>query len=229
MDGTLLDGRVIYIVGQKFGFSSEVEGITKSSKVPYGRSQRVAELLKGLTVSEFTGVVKAIPLMKGAVEAVKQLKNKNYKVGIISDSYTLATEIVARKLEMDFHVANRLEVKNDVFTGRLKMPLGWEKIGCNCRQSVCKRYHLISLAKKYRVDMSNTVAVGDSSSDRCMLENAGIGILFNPLEGNIMKNVNYTVRSKDLNLVLNCLKEHDPYAIDFHVSSKNSVGKAPLF
>jgi len=205
MDGTLLDGRVIYAVGQEFGFKSEVEEITKSADVPYERSQRVAKLLKGLRVSEFTSVVKAIPLMKNAVEAVTQLKNENFKIGIISDSYTLATEIIARKIEMDFHVANRLEVKNDVFTGCLKMPLGWEKIGCDCRQSVCKRYHLISLAKKYRVDMSNTVAVGDSSADRCMLENAGVGILFNPQVGYMMKNVDCTVRSKDLNLVLDCL------------------------
>ena len=209
MDGTLLDGRVIYAVGRNFGFRSEVEKITASFKVPYERSKRIANLLKGLTVSEFTEVVEAIPLMKGAVETIERLKNSNCKVGIISDSYTMATEILARKLKMDFYVANRLEVKNDVFTGRLKMPLGWEKIGCNCRQSVCKRYHLTSKAKKYRVDMSNTVAVGDSSADRCMLENAGVGILFNPLEGNIMKNVDCTVRSKDLNLILNCLKEHD--------------------
>ena len=206
MDGTLLDGRVIYAVGQEFGFKSEVEEITKSADVPYERSQRVAKLLKGLRVSEFTSVVKAIPLMKNAVEAVTQLKNENFKIGIISDSYTLATEIIARKIEMDFHVANRLEVKNDVFTGCLKMPLGWEKIGCDCRQSVCKRYHLISQAKKYSVDLSNTVGVGDSSSDRCMLENAGVGILFNPIEGTIMKRIDCIVRSKDLNLVLNCLK-----------------------
>ena len=205
MDGTLLDGRVIYIVGQKFGFRSEVEKITASFKVPYERSKRIANLLKGLTVSEFTEVVEAIPLMKGAVETIERLKNSNCKVGIISDSYTMATEILARKLKMDFHVANTLEVKNDVFTGYLKMPLGWEKIGCNCRQSVCKRYHLTSKAKKYRVDMSNTVAVGDSSADRCMLENAGVGILFNPQVGYMMKNVDCTVRSKDLNLVLDCL------------------------
>jgi phosphoserine phosphatase SerB len=220
MDGTLLDGRVIYIAGQKFGFRSEVEKITKSSVVPYVRSQRIAKLLRGLTVSEFTEIVRAIPLMKGATQAVKQLKDKNCKVGIISDSYTLATEIVARRLEMDFHVANRLEVKNGVFTGLLKMPLGWERIGCSCKQSVCKRYHLIRLAKKYSVDLSNTVAVGDSSADLCMLESAGIGILFNPVEDNVLKNVNFTVRSKDLQLILNYLKEHDPYAIGAHMSQK---------
>jgi phosphoserine phosphatase SerB len=220
MDGTLLDGRVIYIVGQKFGFRSEVEKISKSSRVPYVRSRRIAKLLRGLTVSEFTGIVRVIPLMKGATQTVKQLKDKNYKVGIISDSYTLATEIVARRLEMDFHVANKLEVKNGVFTGFLKMPLGWERIRCRCKQSVCKRYHLIRLAKKYNVGLSNTVAVGDSSADLCMLESAGIGILFNPVEDNVLKNVNYTVHSKDLQLILNYLKEHDPYAIGSHASQK---------
>ena len=128
------------------------------------------ELLRGLAVSEFTEIVNAIPLVKGATQAVKQLKDKNYKVGIISDSYTLATEIVAHKLEMDFHVANRLEVKKGIFTGILKMPLGCEKTGCPCQQSVCKRYHLARLAKRYSVDRSNTVAVGDSCADLCMIE-----------------------------------------------------------
>ena len=202
MDGTLLDGRVIYNVGHRFGFKSEIEKISKSSRVPYVRSQRIAKLLRGLAVSEFTGIVRAIPLMNGAAQAVKQLKDKNCRVGIISDSYTLATEIVARRLEMDFHVANKLEVKNGVFTGFLKMPLGWERIGCRCKQSVCKRYHLIRLAKRYGVHLSNTVAVGDSSADLCMIESAGIGILFNPVEDNAPQNVNYIVRGKDLRLVL---------------------------
>ena len=202
MDGTLLDGRVIYKIGQRFGFKSEIEKISKASRVPYLRSQEIAKLLKGLAVSEFTGIVRAIPLMNGAAQTVKQLKDKNYRVGIISDSYTLATEITARRLEMDFHAANRLEVKNGVFTGRLKMPLGWERIGCSCKQSVCKRYHLIRLAKKFDVELSNTVAVGDSNADLCMIETAGIGMLFNPVQDNAPQNVKHTVRGKDLQLVL---------------------------
>lgn len=205
MDGTLLDGRVIYALGYKFGFTSEIEKISEPSSIPYVRSRRIAKLLGGLTVSEFIETVRAIPLMKNVAETMKQLKDKNYKVGIISDSYTLATEIIARRLKMDFHVANKLEVKNDVITGFLKMPLGWERIGCNCKQSVCKRYHLIRLAKKYNVNLFNTVAVGDSSADFCMLESAGIEILFNPTEDNIMKNVDYTVRIKDLQLILDYL------------------------
>ncbi|MEM2092816.1 MAG: HAD-IB family phosphatase [Candidatus Bathyarchaeia archaeon] len=204
MDGTLLDGRVIYSLGDKLGFTSEIEKITASSVIPYDRSKRIAKLLKGLSVSKFGEIVRAIPLMKGAAETVEQLKNKNCKVGIISDSYTLATEIVACKLNMDFHVANTLVVRNGVITGHLKMPMGWEKIGCQCRQSVCKRYHLYHVAEKYGIKMSNTVAVGDSDADLCMLESAGIGILFNPRENNI-KNVNYIVHGKDLRLIMDYL------------------------
>lgn len=207
MDGTLLEGRVIYSLGERFGFVSKLEKILGSSTVAHVRSERVANLLKGLTVSEFAEVVRAIPLTKGAAQVVKQLKEKNYKVGIISDSYTLATEILARRLDMDFHVANVLEVKNSIFTGLLKMPMGWERIGCSCKQSVCKHYHLVQMAKRYGVDLSNTVAVGDSGADLCMIENAGIGIWFNPMEDNVPQKGNYTVRSRDLRLILPYLEE----------------------
>ncbi len=205
MDGTLLDGRVIYFVGEKLGFKPEIDRITKQTRVPYVRSQKIARLLKGIGVSEFSEIVKELPLMKGAVETVQQLRKKNYNVGIISDSYTIATDILVQRLDMDFHVANTLETEHGVIMGSLKMPLGWEKIGCTCQQSVCKRYHLIRLAKEYNVKLPDTVAVGDSTADIGMLDTAGTGILFNPKE-KALQNANYTVLSKDLRLILTHLK-----------------------
>ncbi|MEM1515402.1 MAG: HAD-IB family phosphatase [Candidatus Bathyarchaeia archaeon] len=208
MDGTLLDGKVIYNVGSKIGLLHKIEKIVKSPIVPYEKSLRIARLLKGLSAHKIIEIVEAIPTMEGAVETVKRLKDRNFRVGIISDSYTLATEVVARKLRMDFHIAhiaNTLEIKDGVITGFLEMPMGWEKIGCYCKQSVCKRYHLIRLAKKYNVDLSNTVAIGDSAGDLCMLERAGIGILFNPQERYILRNADHVVFNKDLRLILNYL------------------------
>lgn len=206
MDGTLLDGRVIYSIGDRLGFTSEIEKTARLSIAPYERSKMIAKLLRGIHVSMLSEIVHEIPLMKGASETVKQLKDKKCIVGIISDSYTLATEIVARKLKLDFHVANVLEVKNGIITGRLKMPMGWEKVGCYCKQSVCKRYHLHRMAKKYGINLSRTAAVGDSKADLCMLETAGIGIMFSPQENNL-KNVTHIVHDKDLRLIFNCLRE----------------------
>jgi len=205
MDGTLLEGRVIYSLGEKFGFSSSIEEIANVSKFAYIRSRRIAKLLKGVEVKQFYEIVKAIPLTEGATQTVNRLKDAGYIVGIISDSYSTATGIVSSRLSMDFHIANKLEEKDGVFTGVLKMPQGWANIGCLCKQSVCKHYQLIRIAKKYAVNLRNTVAIGDSNSDRCMIENAGIGIWFTPVED---REIGHVIRVKNLNLIFRYLKNN---------------------
>jgi len=77
--------------------------------------------MKGLGVSHFTEVVEGMPLTKGASEVVAWLKDRGCTVGIISDSYTLATQIIERKLKMDFHIANELTTVGSVIK---------EKFGC---------------------------------------------------------------------------------------------------
>jgi len=202
MDGTIIDGRVIYALGQKFGFTSEIRKITKSSRFPYLRSERIARLLSGRQASEVAATVEKTPLTKGSIQTMRKLKEMKFKIGVISDSYTLATEIVARKLDMDFTIANRLEVKNGVITGVLRMPMGWEKIDCSCNQSVCKRYALARVARRYHADLSQSVAVGDSSSDLCMIRNAGLGIWFNPSESVPIGKGENVIRSGDMRLIL---------------------------
>ena len=202
MDGTIIDGRVIDAIGEKFGFTSEIRKITKSSRLPYLRLKRIARLLRGIPSSEVSAAVEKIPLTDGSTQTMRKLKEMKFKVGIISDSYTLATEIVGRKLDMDFTVANRLEVKNGVITGVLRMPMGWEKVGCSCKQSVCKRYALAQVAQIYHVNLSQSVAVGDSSSDLCMIRNAGLGIWFSPSESAPVGKGDCTIRSRDMRLIL---------------------------
>jgi phosphoserine phosphatase len=205
MDGTLLAGRVVYALAKRLGSVPELEKISQSGSPKYVRSKDVAKLLKGLSVSEFTEVVEGMPLMEGAVEATNTLRNLKYIIGIISDSYTLATGIIARKLKTDFQVANTLLVKDGAITGELNMPMGWEKIGCSCRQSVCKRYHLIKAAERYKVKMRDTVAVGDSEGDSCMIESAGIGIWFDAAVDDPSRGGTFTVKGGDLRLVSDCL------------------------
>jgi phosphoserine phosphatase len=205
MDGTLLDGRVIYSLGRRIGLVSKIEEISQSSRIPYVKSQRIARLLRGLRVSEFITVVKSIPLMRGAEETVRWLQKGKHIVGIISDSYTLATKVIADRLELDFHVANVLKIENGVLTGGLKTPLGWERVHCSCRQSVCKRYHLMRMAKKFGAEPSNTVAVGDSYSGVCMIENAGVGIWFNPPQG-LIPQMRRVVAGEDLSMIKGYLK-----------------------
>ncbi len=178
LDGTLLRGRVIVEVAREFHLADEVARAMNSRLAPYRRSQRIAWLLRDVSTSDITRIVEGMPLSDGAAASVQWLKDSGIKVGIISDGYTLATKLVARKLRLDYDVANVLHQRNGILTGAITMPMGWERIGCKCQQSVCKRYALTRLAKRFGADLSETVAIGDSAADLCMLTSAGLGIWY---------------------------------------------------
>ena len=73
--------------------------------------------------------IESIPLTKNCQQTIAALRDRNYKIGVISDSYTVAADAVADRLQLDFIAANELEMENGMITGKVKMPLGWEKIG----------------------------------------------------------------------------------------------------
>jgi len=116
----------------------------------------------------------------------------------VSDSYTLATGWLSGRLKMDFHVANQLEEEGGVLTGRVFMPLGWSESGCSCRRSVCKSHYLEFYARKYGVPLAQTVAVGDNTSDICVLRRAGLGVAFNPKHPDLSRHADVTVSEPDL-------------------------------
>jgi phosphoserine phosphatase len=103
---------------------------------------------------------------------------------------------------MDFHFSNELVMKDGLFTGEVRMPLGWERIGCDCQVSVCKRFHLEKAAKMYGVALDYTAAVGDTASDICMIRRANVGIAFDPKDDAVTASTNIVVRKPDLRKVL---------------------------
>jgi phosphoserine phosphatase len=131
------------------------------------------------------------------------LKDRGYKIGIISDSYTIAASIVADRLKLDFVMANKLQISNGKITGRVDMPLGWDRIGCYCKISVCKRYHLEKSAHQFGVPIENTLAVGDTKSDICMIQRARVGVAFVPKDEEIKKASDKVVSEPDLLKVMN--------------------------
>ncbi|HZT36093.1 MAG TPA: HAD-IB family phosphatase, partial [Nitrososphaera sp.] len=167
MDGTLLQGRLVFELASRFDLEEKVRAIQASKLRGFEQSEAIALLFKGIPGTDVTSAIESIPLAKNCEKAVSELKERGYATGIISDSYTLAANYVAEKLGMDFVSANQLEVSGGKLTGNVTMPLGWEQIGCFCKISVCKRYHLEKAARERGVDMRDTVAIGDTRSDVC--------------------------------------------------------------
>jgi phosphoserine phosphatase len=206
MDGTLIDGRVIFSIADHWGFREEVERIMGTRLPGYAKSRRVAMLLKDLRKADCLEVVKGIPLMKGARQTIRLLKEMGFATGIISDSYTFATEYLQKKLRMDFSIANTLEEKDGVFTGEIDMILGWDPKGDCIKHSVCKKAALKKVVEDMHLSLSDCVAVGDNIVDLCMIKEAGMGIGFNPKHNSLKKVTEYIVEEKDLLKVLEFLR-----------------------
>ncbi|MGI0037102.1 MAG: HAD family hydrolase [Nitrososphaera sp.] len=198
MDGTLTQGRLVFTIAAKFGLTGKVMDIQASAREVHAQTREIAALFSGITKKDVETAVESIPLAKNCEKAVAIFKEKNYKLGIISDSYTLAADMIAARLGMDFVAANRLEIIEGKITGHVHMPLGWEKIGCFCKISVCKRYHLEEQARRFGVPLEKTMAIGDTKSDVCMVQRAGIGISFMPKDDTIAKASKNVVLEPDM-------------------------------
>ena len=204
MDGTLIQGRLIEVISRKFKLTDKVSSIQSDpSLLGYQKTRLIASLLKGIKESEIVDSINSISIMHNADKIVTWFRKNGYKTGIITDSYSIAARVVAKKLDLDFYSANELIVKDGKVTGEIVMPLGWEKIGCPCNISICKRFHLNHYSIKYGVQIRDTIAIGDTRGDICMIKQAGLGIVFMPKDQDIIKQSKNVIHNPDLIEVLN--------------------------
>ena len=59
---------------------------------------RRAAVFAGIPLSVFERCAREVPLMPGAVETIVGLRKAGFRVGIVSDSFDTATEIVRRRV-----------------------------------------------------------------------------------------------------------------------------------
>jgi phosphoserine phosphatase len=203
MDGTLIQGRLVFALADRFDLSEKVRSV-QSGRLMAGHEQtkKIAALFAGVTAKDLESAIESIPFTKNCERTIAALKNRGYKIGIISDSYTVAAGFVADRLNLDFVMANMLEIIDGKITGKVDMPLGWDRIGCYCKISVCKRYHLEKSAHQFGVPIENTLAIGDTKSDICMIQRAGVGVAFMPKDEEIKKASDNIVTEPDLLKVL---------------------------
>ena len=179
MDNTLLQGRFIDICAEKFNFKKELMNIRSAETNPITLSKRIATLLKGKTFNELIAIADSISIIEGTKKIIAQLKERDYMVGIISDSYDCITNHIKNKLGMDFSFSNELEFSKSICTGEIKIPsFLFSNAESICKHSLCKTNVLLTLLSKYNIKLENTIAIGDSMNDLCMIKESGMGVAF---------------------------------------------------
>ena len=97
------------------------------------------------------------------------LKKVGFKIAILSGGFNYFGNYLKDKYQLDYMYANELEVKDGKLTGNY--------IG-DIVDAKRKAELLKLIAQVEKVDIRQTVAVGDGANDLLMLEAAGLGIAF---------------------------------------------------
>ena len=118
MDGTILNGRFITELARHTGREEALaKYLDRYDLTPETRTHRIAALFQGVRRELFEKIALGIPLVKGAVEAVVGLRQRGYRVGVVTDSFHVASTIVRKRVFADFSLANVMEFRHDRATG----------------------------------------------------------------------------------------------------------------
>ncbi len=179
MDKTILKESFINALAEKFNFKNEFLEIVQTSSSPIIRIKQIAQLLKGLSISDILKTADEIPLIDDAKMVIAALKQKGYICGIISESYDVVANHIANKLGMHFSLANEAEFNKSIATGEVKVPSFFIKNKNSiCNHDYCKSNAVQELIRRYGIDLKNVLAMGNGKNDICMVQHAGTGIAF---------------------------------------------------
>src|SRR5690554_561769 len=173
MDSTLIQTEVIDELAVKAGVGDKVKAITESAmhgEIDFTESfrQRV-QLLKGLDEKVLEEIAKNLPITEGLDRLVKVLQRVGFKTAILSGGFTYFGNYLQEKYGFDYMYANELEIVDGKLTGNY--------VG-DVVDGKRKAELLRQIAQVEKIDIRQTVAVGDGANDLPMLEIAGLGIAF---------------------------------------------------
>ena len=198
-DSTLMDGETLEFFARELGIAEKVKSITDKAmrgELDFFESltERVS-FLKGLPVLKVDEICQNLPLMNGAEEVVKGLKEKGYKVVCFSGGFRNATTLFAEKIGLDGEFANILHSKGGFLTGQV----GGEMMFNDSKGQMLRR-----LQNLLGVSEEDTIAVGDGANDLSMFKWAGKRVAFcaKPI---LKENANIIIEEKDLRKILQFL------------------------
>ena len=173
VDSTLINDEVIDLLADAAGTRDKVAALTERAmrgEIDFVESltQRVATL-RGTPAKVLEDVLGSVTVTTGALALVHAVHEAGGYIIAVSGGFHEILNPIATQLGLDAWVANGLEVIDGAFTGRTYGPL---------IDGAAKANFLTAYAKKRRIPLSNTIAVGDGANDLAMMNIAGLSVGF---------------------------------------------------
>ena len=206
MDSTLIQTEVIDELARRNGVYDQVSAITARAmrgEIDFKESfTERCKLLKGLDVSVMREIAENLPFTEGVDRLMYVLKKYGYKIAILSGGFTFFGEYIQKRYGIDYVYANELEIDE---TGHLTGNYVGEIVDGRRKAELLKL-----IAQVEKVDLQQTIAVGDGANDLPMLSQAGLGIAFHA-KPRVVANAQQSINTIGLDGVLYFLGFKDSY------------------
>jgi len=174
MDSTIVMVETLDELAAHAGLKDKIEAITERAmrgEIDFRAAleERVAMLADLPEQALADTFANAVELTPGAISLVRTMRANGAHAMLVSGGFSFFTEKVRRWVGFDEARANDLEIADGRLTGRIREPIV-NREG--------KRDALIDLCTRHRVELSQSLAVGDGANDLPMLEAAGLGVAF---------------------------------------------------
>lgn len=187
MDGTITPQRFAQDMARAVDQEAALAGLLDSQHDDSAtRSERIAALFKFVHRRQFERVAHAMPLRPGVIEWVNRMRRRGFMVGVVSDSYFVAADILRRRIFADFALAHTLQFNGDTCTGEVRLNPAFLPL-LPSRGAPPDKGHVV---QRFRRDATQLPwqaiwAVGDNSNDLGMLREADHAFVIAPKTGSL--------------------------------------------
>ena len=150
---------------------------------------------KNAKKEDFFKALHLLKLMNGAMETLQELKKNGLKLAVISGSIN----IVLEKFIPDYN-----DLFDDVFLSKICFDEDGfiSKIIPTEFDMIKKAEALKHIAKREKISLKECVFVGDHLNDLKIIQEAGLGIAFDPKDDKLRKVADVVIEKKDLREIL---------------------------
>jgi len=210
VEGVLYDAEYLPILAEKINKEEEIWAITKkgiqgSINWEEGLKKRV-ELLKGLDIETCKEVANSLPIMNGALETCKTLKDAGWKIMAVSGGFTIMTDRLKKELNLDHVYTNELLFKDGKLDG--------VKINVDSDKAKSARIKI----EEWNVPKDEIVVVVDGANDIRLFDISNLGIAYRAQ--NLVKDLaTVSLEEKNLTKIIPIINEHYSIQLPIPVSS----------
>jgi len=209
VEGVLYDAEYLPLLAEKVNKENKIWEITKKGiegKIDWveGLKERV-NLLNGIDYDTCVQVANSLPIMTGAREACRALKDAGWKLMAVSGGFTIITDRLKKELCLDVVYSNEL-VFHD---GKLD--------GVIVSVDADKAKAAMIKIREWDEKKENITAVVDGANDVKLFDISGLGIAFRAQD--LVKDLaTVTLDEKDLSKIVGLINTHYNLKLELQAS-----------